>query len=54
MLQKENIIAIPKASRLIHMKEIVECKNIILEKEDIGLLEKEYPRPNRKMPLDIE
>ncbi len=54
VLQKENIIAIPKASRLIHMKEIVECKNIILEKEDIGLLEKEYPRPNRKMPLDIE
>ena len=54
MLEKENTISIPKASKLKHMKEIVSCKDIHFLKEDILLLESEYPRPNRKLPLDIE
>ena len=54
MLQKENTISIPKASKLEHMKEIVACRNIHFEKEDILLLDSEYPKPTKKIPLDIE
>ena len=54
MLEKENTISIPKASKLEHMKEIVACRNIHFEKEDILLLDSEYPKPTKKIPLDIE
>ena len=54
MLQKENTISIPKASRTEHMKEIVACKDIHFETEDILLLDSEYPKPSKKIPLDIE
>lgn len=54
ILQKKNTISIPKASKLAHMKEIILCKDIQIQKEDILLLENEYPKPKKKMPLDIE
>ena len=54
MLEKENTISIPKASKLEHMKEIVACRNIHFEKEDILLLDSEYPKPTKKLSLDIE
>lgn len=54
MLQKENTISIPKASKLEHMKEIVACRDIHFEKEDVLLLDSEYPKPTKKLPLDIE
>ena len=54
MLEKENTISIPKASKLEHIKEIVACRNIHFEKEDILLLDSEYPRPTKKLALDIE
>lgn len=54
MLQKENTISIPKASKLEHMKEIVACRDIHFEKEDILLLDSEYPKPTKKLSLDIE
>ena len=54
MLQKENTISIPKASKLEHMKEIVACRDIHFEQTDISLLDSEYPRPTKKLALDIE
>lgn len=54
VLSKDNMIAIPKASKLSHMKENIKCLDIKLEKEDLLLLEKEFPKPNKKLPLDIE
>jgi len=54
ILEKENTISIPKASKLEHMKEIVACRNIHFKKEDILLLDSEYPKPTKKTPLDIE
>ena len=54
MLEKENTISIPKASKLEHMKEIVACRDIHFEKEDILLLDSEYPKPTKKLSLDIE
>lgn len=54
MLNKENTVSIPKASKIEHMKELVNCLKINLEQEDIKLLEDEFPSPNKKMPLDME
>lgn len=54
VLSQENIIAIPKAAQLKHMKENIECLNINFSKEDLELLNKEFPKPTKKLPLDIE
>ena len=47
-------MSIPKSSQLVYMKEIVDCKNIILLEEDIKILESEFPKPIKKVPLDVE
>lgn len=54
VLSQENIIAIPKASKLKHMKQNIECLNINLDVEDINILNQEFPKPSKKLPLDIE
>lgn len=46
-------VPIPKSSSEKHILENINSQNIILDKEDIELLNKEFPKPNRKMPLDI-
>ena len=53
-LSQENMISIPKASKLKHMKENIQCLDIILDEEDIKLLNSEFSAPNKKIPLDIE
>lgn len=54
VLNQENMIAIPKAAQVKHMKENIECLDIKLSQEDLEILNKEFPAPTRKMPLDIE
>lgn len=54
VLSQNNTIAIPKASHLEHMKQNIECLNIQFNSEDLALLNKEFPKPNKKLPLDIE
>ena len=54
VLQQDNMIAIPKAATLDHMKENIKCLEIEFSKEDMEILNKEFPSPTRKMPLDIE
>ena len=54
VLNQENMIAIPKAAQVKHMKENIECLDIKLSQEDLENLNKEFPAPTRKMPLDIE
>lgn len=49
----ENRIPIPKSSNKKHTLENIESQNILLSNEDIDILNKEFPAPNRKMPLDI-
>lgn len=53
-LSQENMISIPKASKLKHMKENIQCLDIELDEEDMKLLNTEFPTPNKKTPLDIE
>lgn len=54
VMSQENIIAIPKASKVEHMKSNIDCFNIELDEEDLFLLNKEFPKPIKKLPLDIE
>lgn len=54
VLSQENIIAIPKASKLEHMKQNIRCLNLKLDFDDLALLNKEFPKPTKKLPLDIE
>ncbi len=54
VLSQNNMLAIPKASKLEHMKQNIECLKIKLDKEDFGMLNKAFPAPLRKVPLDIE
>jgi len=53
-LHQENLISIPKSSKVVHMKEIVDCLSLSLDDEDMALLNKEHLPPARKEYLDIE
>ena len=46
-------VPIPKSSNEKHILENINSQNIVLDEEDIELLNKEFPKPNKKMPLDI-
>ena len=39
---------------LEHLKDIVDCRDIHFEQIDISILDSEYPRPTKKLALDIE
>lgn len=54
VLSQNNMIAIPKASKLEHMKQNIQCLDVSLDEKDLELLNKEFPVPNRKVPLDIK
>lgn len=53
ILERKNMIVIPKASSKNHIKENSQVLDIKLDQEDMKLLNKEYPPPSYKMPLDI-
>lgn len=53
VLNKKNMIAIPKAASIKHVAENAAMNSISLDSEDIKLLNKHYPIPAYKMPLDI-
>lgn len=53
-LSQDNMISIPKAATLTHMKENIACLDVVLDKDDLEMLNREFPAPTRKMPLDIE
>ena len=53
ILNRKNMVVIPKASRKKHIDENSEIINIRLDSEDMILLNKKYPAPNHKLPLDI-
>ena len=54
VLSQNNMLAIPKASKLEHMKQNIECLKIKLDNDDLRALDKAFPAPVRKIPLDIE
>jgi diketogulonate reductase-like aldo/keto reductase len=46
------LIAIPKAGSVAHVKENALALDIGLSQEEIELIEKAFPAPGRKTPLD--
>lgn len=53
ILNRKNMIVIPKASNKNHIDENSEISNVKLDSEDMILLNKENPAPDHKVPLDI-
>lgn len=51
---QENILPIPKASSLKHMKDNLEVLEMNLSSQEMDLLNREYPKPTHKLPLDVE
>lgn len=54
VLASKQTIAIPKVSRMDHLKEVLAVENIVLSNEDLELLQSAYPSPTHKMYLDIQ
>lgn len=51
-IRSNDVIAIPKAVQLEHVKENAASASIELTSEDLKRLEKIFPAPQKKMPLD--
>lgn len=53
IMQVLEYIPIPKSASRKHLIENIESHSIILTNDDIDMINKEFPKPDRKMPLDI-
>lgn len=53
VLRRDEIIAIPRSSREEHVLENWNVRNVQIDGEDWELIDREFPTPKRKMPLDI-
>ncbi|MDF7637870.1 aldo/keto reductase [Lactobacillus sp. ESL0791] len=47
-------IAIPQTSNAEHMRDNIAAGNLELTTEDLALIDREYPRPTHKIPLDLD
>lgn len=53
VLSHENVLAIPKAGTLKHVKENHGALDVHLDKEDFQALEEAWPAPDTKVPLEM-
>ncbi|CRF33651.1 Uncharacterized protein YeaE [Brachyspira suanatina] len=53
IMKVSGYIPIPKSASRRHLAENIKSQNIILTDEDIEMINKEFPKPNKKVPLDI-
>lgn len=53
VLQNEHMIAIPRSGKKEHVLENAAVQEVTLSEEDLEALNKAYPVPGTKMPLDI-
>ena len=52
-IRHDDVLAIPQSSDKKHIQENIDAASIKLSEEELQLIEKEFPAPKRKMPLDI-
>jgi diketogulonate reductase-like aldo/keto reductase len=52
-IRTNDVIAIPKAVQEQHVLENAEAASIELTEEDLNRLDEVFPKPRKKMPLDI-
>jgi diketogulonate reductase-like aldo/keto reductase len=53
VLRLEGIVAIPKASTLEHVRENRGALDIRLTQMDLAALDRSFPPPDRKRPLEV-
>lgn len=52
-IRDEGIIAIPKASSVTHVAENAAALDVTLTSEERAMLDRAFPPPTKKMPLDV-
>ena len=52
LMQREGVFVIPKSSSIAHVRENFGALKIQLTKEDLAELDRAYPPPRRKSPLE--
>jgi diketogulonate reductase-like aldo/keto reductase len=53
LLRQDGVIVIPKAGRVEHVRENAETLDIELSAEELAALDRAFPPPKRKQPLDM-
>lgn len=53
VLAQDGVIAIPRASQVAHVQLNRAAADIVLTSEDLAILNKAFPAPTRRMPLDM-
>lgn len=53
VISHREVLAIPKASSIEHVAQNAAALDIVLNDEELALLDKAYPAPARKTPLDM-
>ncbi len=52
-IRNEGVVAIPKASRLEHVRENAGASDLCLTEEDLADLDRAFPVPHRDVPLEM-
>lgn len=53
VMRHDNVIVIPKASRLDHARENAAAADLVLDAEDLAELDRAFPAPRGPKPLEI-
>lgn len=53
LLRRPEVVVIPKASRLEHVRENARCASIALDDATVAALDRAFPPPQGKRPLEI-
>lgn len=51
-LRHDNVVAIPKASRLAHVRDNAKAADIVLTEEDLADIDRAFPKPRGDVPLE--
>ncbi|EFM20868.1 MULTISPECIES: aldo/keto reductase [Pantoea] len=53
VIRQPGVIAIPKASSVVHVQENAAALEVVLTDEELQLIDRAWPAPQHKLPLDI-
>ncbi len=53
LLRDEAVIPIPKASSPAHVEDNAKALELVLDADDLASIEREFPAPKHKMPLEM-
>jgi len=53
VIRHPQVLAIPQTSSIDHMRQNIAATDIVLSPAELAALDEQYPRPTRKLPLDV-